>query len=62
MGFAMSAPKTPHRRLSQLFTDHLVADAFRRAEHDNGDAFAIVPARPLILAGGAAETMEVEYA
>jgi hypothetical protein len=39
-----------------------VADAFRRAERDNGDAFAIVPVRPITLAGGAAENMEVEYA
>jgi hypothetical protein len=45
--------------LSALFSDTLVADAFRRAERDLGDAFAIVPVRPITLAGGAAENMEV---
>jgi hypothetical protein len=45
--------------LSALFSDRLVAAAFRRAERDNGEAFAIVPVRPLTLAGGAAENMEV---
>jgi hypothetical protein len=45
--------------LSALFSDALVADAFRRAERDNGDAFAIVPVRPLTLVGGATvEPME----
>jgi hypothetical protein len=46
-------------QLSALFTDKFVADAFRRAERDNGEAFAIVPTRPITLAGGAAETMEM---
>jgi hypothetical protein len=45
--------------LSALFSDTLVADAFRRAERDNGEAFATVPVRPVTLAGGAAETMEM---
>jgi len=50
-------------RLSSLFRDPLVRNAFERAErNDLGDAFAIVPVRPVILAGGAAENMEVEYA
>jgi hypothetical protein len=48
--------------LSALFSDRIVADAFRRAERDNGEAFAISPTRPVTLAGGAAEIMEVEYA
>jgi hypothetical protein len=48
--------------LSALFSDKFVAAAFRRVERDNGDAFAIVPVRPLNLAGGAAENTEVEYA
>jgi hypothetical protein len=48
--------------LSALFSDALVADAFRRAERDNSGDFAIVPVRPITLAGGAAEQMEVEYA
>jgi hypothetical protein len=50
------------RPLSQLFTDPIVADSFRRAERDLGDAFAVVPVRPIILAGGAAETRELATA
>jgi hypothetical protein len=57
-----STSRADFRPLSRLFTDPLVADAFRRAERDYGQAFAIVPTRPITLAGGAAETMEVEYA
>lgn len=53
----MSAP-LPQDRLSQLFTDPLVVDAFRRAELD-GDTSALVPVRPITLAGGAAENMEI---
>ena len=45
--------------LSALFSDTLVADAFRRAERDNGEAFAIVPVRPITLAGGETGTMEM---
>lgn len=49
--------------LSALFVDPFLADAFARAERDNGEAFAIVPVRPLNLAGGAAATMkELEHA
>jgi hypothetical protein len=57
MAQADSKPTTS--RLSSLFRDPLVADAFRRAERDNGKAFAIVPVRPITLAGGAAENMEM---
>jgi hypothetical protein len=39
-----------------------VVDAFRRAERDLGDTFALVPVRPITLAGGAAENMEMENA
>ena len=45
-------------RLSSLFRDPLVADAFRRAERDNGEAFAIMPTRPVILKGGAVALLE----
>jgi hypothetical protein len=48
--------------LSPIFSDPFVANAFRRAERDNGDTFADVPVRPITLAGGAAEPMEAEYA
>ncbi len=57
MAQADSKPTTS--RLSSLFRDPLVAAAFRRAERDNGEAFAIVPVRPLTLVGGASvEPME----
>ena len=46
-------------RLSSLFRDPLVRNAFERAERDNGNAFAVIPSNPVTLAGGAAENMEV---
>jgi len=49
-------------RTSKLFRDPFLREAFARAERDNGDTFAIVPVRPITLAGGAAEPMEAEYA
>jgi hypothetical protein len=57
MAQADSKPTTS--RLSSLFRDPLVRSAFERAERDNGNAFAVIPQNPVILAGGAAETMEV---
>jgi hypothetical protein len=48
--------------LSSLFTDPLVAAAFRRAEEDDSLTFA-VPSRPRTLDGGAAEVVrELEFA
>lgn len=46
--------------LSSLFNDLFLAHAFRRAELDGGNAFAVNPTRPVTLAGGAAAAMEAE--
>jgi hypothetical protein len=49
--------------LSTLFTDPLVRDAFRRAEDGDSMIFAVPPARPRTLDGGAAERVrELEFA
>jgi hypothetical protein len=60
MARADSQPTTS--RLSSLFRDQLVRSAFERAERDSGNAFAVTPQNPVTLAGGAAETMEANYA
>jgi hypothetical protein len=44
-------------RLSTLFTDPRVREAFRRAERNNERAFAIPSVRSPELAGGAAEPL-----
>jgi hypothetical protein len=68
MAQANSDPITSRRvKLSQLFVNPFVRDAFRRAE-DNGDCnitvtFAGPPDRPRLLQGGAAERVrELEFA
>jgi hypothetical protein len=45
-------------RLSSLFTDPKVADAFRRAERDLPPMPAIVPDEPVLTPGAAAELVE----
>jgi hypothetical protein len=42
-------------RLSALFTDPVLRKVFRRAEDDNGHAFAVPAPAPDLLKGGAAE-------
>jgi hypothetical protein len=44
-------------RLSSLFTDPLIRDAFRRAERDAGAAFAVPAPSPHLIPGGAAEPL-----
>lgn len=56
MAQANSNPTTTP--LSSLFRDPLVRSAFERAERDNGEAFAIVPTRPVTLEGGAVALLE----
>jgi hypothetical protein len=42
-------------KLSDLIRDPIVREAFRRAERDFGQAFAVPTDRPQVLNGGAAE-------
>jgi hypothetical protein len=56
----MAAAKQTHIagasiRLSGLFTDPVLRKAFRRAEDENGQAFAVPAPSPDLLKGGAAE-------
>jgi hypothetical protein len=44
-------------RLSTLFADPMIRDAFRRAERDHGEAFAVPAPAPRLLVGGAAEPL-----
>lgn len=49
----------PAARLSTLIRDPSVAAAFRRAERDSGQAFAIPSPRRPVLVGGAAQKREM---
>jgi hypothetical protein len=49
----------PAARLSTLIRDPIVAAAFRRAERDSGQAFAIAAPRRPTLVGGAAQKREM---
>lgn len=45
--------------LSALFANPVLRDAFRRAERDNGAAFAIPAPKAPVLSGGQAKQLEV---
>ena len=50
-------------RLSPLFTDPMVADAFRRAERDNGEPIpAVVEPAPRLIDGAVVAARELELA
>ena len=51
------AASIPTTRLSDLFTNPMVRAAFRRAERDHGQAFAIPNDPPRVLDGGAVESV-----
>jgi hypothetical protein len=48
-----------HFEISDLITDPMVKSAFRRAERDQGGAFAVPAPRRPVLTGGAAVDLEM---